>query len=144
MTIHLRRFWDSDCLHISGHYAVKTLALSLSRFAKRERERERALRKSTLKGAIDKNVVVFSFPKGRKESCQSRVDFPDRENILGWLGAFHLSSPSPNLPRGLMMRCLLRVAPCRKGTMRHLCLLRDSNPGPTVPQSASLTTIPDG
>ncbi|GFX68346.1 hypothetical protein TNCV_2817201 [Trichonephila clavipes] len=29
-------------------------------------------------------------------------------------------------------------------TCEHPCFLRDPNPGPTAPQSASLTTIPDG
>ncbi|GFV35443.1 hypothetical protein TNCV_3204751 [Trichonephila clavipes] len=44
---------------------------------------------------------------------------------------------------GLVARWLFRVAPCREGTI-HPCLLRDSNPGPTAQQSASLTTLSDG
>ncbi|GFW78806.1 hypothetical protein TNCV_4262261 [Trichonephila clavipes] len=54
--------------------------------------------------------------------------------------------PSTNLTRGLAARWLFRVPPAAKARFiyKHPCLLRDSNPGPTALQSASLSTIPDG
>ncbi|GFW62226.1 hypothetical protein TNCV_4421151 [Trichonephila clavipes] len=62
----------------------------------------------------------------------------------GWLGASHLSSSSTNHTRGLAARRLFRVPQCAKALCihKHLCLFRDSNPGPTAPQQESLTTIP--
>ncbi|GFS65928.1 hypothetical protein TNCV_2509791 [Trichonephila clavipes] len=56
------------------------------------------------------------------------------------------SYPSTNPRRGLAAVPLFRVPPAEKALYicKHPCLLRDSNPGPTVQQSASLTTIPDG
>ncbi|GFV67967.1 transposable element Tcb1 transposase [Trichonephila clavipes] len=58
----------------------------------------------------------------------------------------HLSSPSTKLTKGLEARRLFRVPPVVKALYiyKHPCLLRDSNPGPTAFQLASLTTIPDG
>ncbi|GFX02687.1 hypothetical protein TNCV_2011311 [Trichonephila clavipes] len=43
----------------------------------------------------------------------------NRENTLGWSEAFHLSSPSTDLTRGLAPRRLFRVPPCHAGTI-HL------------------------
>ncbi|GFT37740.1 hypothetical protein TNCV_3892671, partial [Trichonephila clavipes] len=42
-----------------------------------------------------------------------------REHPGGWSGAFHLSSPSTNLMRGLAARRLFKVPSCREGTI-HL------------------------
>ncbi|GFS55643.1 hypothetical protein TNCV_131591 [Trichonephila clavipes] len=98
-------------------------------------------------------VVVVSFLLGRDESCQSlrQVGFLYstpilRENTQGWPEATHLSPPSTNHTRGLAARRLFIVPPATKALYiyKHPCLLRDSNPGPTAQQSASLTTIPDG
>ncbi|GFY02418.1 hypothetical protein TNCV_3502991 [Trichonephila clavipes] len=63
-----------------------------------------------------------------------------------WSGASHLSSISTHLVRGLVAHRHLRVPPAGKALFiyKHPCLLRDSNPGPTTQQSASLTTILDG
>ncbi|GFS62174.1 hypothetical protein TNCV_477091 [Trichonephila clavipes] len=62
-----------------------------------------------------------------------------RENNPGEKpGAFHLSSPSTNLTRGLASSRLFRVPPPAMKVLfiyKHLCLLRDSNPVPTAPQS---------
>ncbi|GFU37739.1 hypothetical protein TNCV_1466091 [Trichonephila clavipes] len=64
----------------------------------------------------------------------------------GWSGSSHLSSPSTNHTRGLVARRLFRVPPAAKALYiyKHPCLLQDSNPVPTAPQSASLTTTPVG
>ncbi|GFW15115.1 hypothetical protein TNCV_172621 [Trichonephila clavipes] len=58
----------------------------------------------------------------------------------------HLSSPSTNLTRGLSARRLFRVPHAAKALhfYEHACLLQDSNPVPTAPQSASLSTLPVG
>ncbi|GFV86618.1 hypothetical protein TNCV_4184721 [Trichonephila clavipes] len=63
-----------------------------------------------------------------------------------WSKTSLLSSSSTNLTRGLAARRPFRKPPLRKGTThyKHPCLLRDSNLGPTAPQSVSLTTVPDG
>ncbi|GFV21242.1 hypothetical protein TNCV_183931 [Trichonephila clavipes] len=63
-----------------------------------------------------KVVVAVSFPKGRKESCQI---LRQREITLGVSRASNLSSTSTNIPRGLAVRWLFGVPPCRKGTI-HL------------------------
>ncbi|GFX13052.1 hypothetical protein TNCV_2357081 [Trichonephila clavipes] len=56
----------------------------------------------------------------------------------------HLATPSTNPTKGLMTRRLFRVPYAAKALYiyKHPCLLRDSNPVPTAPQSLSLTTIP--
>ncbi|GFU00745.1 hypothetical protein TNCV_4818991 [Trichonephila clavipes] len=45
---------------------------------------------------------------------------------MRWFGAYHLSSPSTNLMRGLEARRLFRVPPCREGTIH----LQTSMPSP--------------
>ncbi|GFX91639.1 hypothetical protein TNCV_3682251 [Trichonephila clavipes] len=45
----------------------------------------------------------------------------------GWSGAYHLSSPSTNLTRGLAARRLFKVLPCREGTMHSQISM--SSPG---------------
>ncbi|GFU80317.1 hypothetical protein TNCV_3520921 [Trichonephila clavipes] len=70
-----------------------------------------------------------------------------RENTWGLVKASHLSFPATNLMRGLATRRLFIVPLCPAKELyiyKQPCLLRDSNPGPTAPQSASLTTILDG
>ncbi|GFS59244.1 hypothetical protein TNCV_70771 [Trichonephila clavipes] len=56
------------------------------------------------------------------------------------------SSPSISLPGGLVVRCLFRVSPCRKGTIYLQTSMPSPGfkPRPTAHQLASLTTIPDG
>ncbi|GFV22596.1 uncharacterized protein TNCV_2077881 [Trichonephila clavipes] len=69
-----------------------------------------------------------------------------REDIWGSSRASHLSTPSTNHTRELAARRLFRVTPAGKALYiyKHPCLLRDLNPVPTAPQSASLSTIPVG
>ncbi|GFU19968.1 hypothetical protein TNCV_2705971 [Trichonephila clavipes] len=56
------------------------------------------------------------------------------------------SSPSTNITRGLAARRLFKVPHAAKALYiyKHPCLVRDSNPVPAAPQSASPTTIPVG
>ncbi|GFW19633.1 uncharacterized protein TNCV_1605241 [Trichonephila clavipes] len=62
----------------------------------------------------------------------------------GCLGAFHLSSPSTNLTRGLDGYLEYSHAAKAPYICKHPCIFWDSNPGPTAQHSASITTKPDG
>ncbi|GFV36150.1 hypothetical protein TNCV_1974861 [Trichonephila clavipes] len=64
-----------------------------------------------------------------------------------WSGASHLSFFYTNLSReDLRLDGFLNYTYAAQALYiyKHPCLLRDSNPGPTAQQSASLTTILDG
>ncbi|GFV11308.1 hypothetical protein TNCV_3723971 [Trichonephila clavipes] len=119
-------------------------------------------------------VAVFSFPKGRKESCQSlrQVEFLDVRlslavalNIIQVTVRFFISVPpqfsnrrnfkglpplfpSTNLTRGLNTRLnnYLESPLAAKALCIYKLprLLWDSNADPTAQQSASPTTIREG
>ncbi|GFY17571.1 uncharacterized protein TNCV_3519261 [Trichonephila clavipes] len=74
------------------------------------------------------------------------TNFEEGEHPAGGSGSYKLSSSSTILTRTLVARWIFRVPHSPKALYikKHPCLLRDSNPGPTAQQSASLTTIPDG
>ncbi|GFW52246.1 hypothetical protein TNCV_2426931 [Trichonephila clavipes] len=69
-----------------------------------------------------------------------------RENTLGVVRGLSPLFPLHQPHERLEPRRLLRVHPAEKALYiyKHPCLLPDSNPGPTAPQSASPTTIPVG
>ncbi|GFV46651.1 hypothetical protein TNCV_4226661 [Trichonephila clavipes] len=60
-----------------------------------------------------------------------------RENTLGASGAFHISSPSINLTRGLAARRLFEVPPCREGTIH----LQTSMPSPGLKPRSNGTGV---
>ncbi|GFW48379.1 uncharacterized protein TNCV_1109421 [Trichonephila clavipes] len=68
-----------------------------------------------------------------------------RENILVWSGTY-LSLPLPPTVReDLRLDGDFRYPHAAKALYiyKHPCFLRNSNPGPTAQQSASLTAVPD-
>ncbi|GFW98319.1 hypothetical protein TNCV_1091971 [Trichonephila clavipes] len=69
-----------------------------------------------------------------------------REDTWGCSGAFHLSTPSTNQREDLRLDRYFEDHCAAKALYiyKHPCLFRVSNPVPTAPESASLTTIPDG
>ncbi|GFU06034.1 hypothetical protein TNCV_3395521 [Trichonephila clavipes] len=100
------------------------------------------------KGKIFTLAVIFSFEHNAGGSTIWLGSTPIlRENTLGVAKSLPPLWPFHQPHERTCGSTAIRVSPSREKALyiyKHPCLLRYSNPGTTSPQSASLTTIPDG